>query len=280
MFSSAKDAFIQKLIFEHQSSQNTVAAYTTDIEQFIRFINTETQLSKAKLLEFQQHLIMTYSGKTVRRKLSSTTQFIDYLFSEKWISEKPKVEFEKINIKKTLPKTISTQKVSQIRQAIVQNSSNQKRDLLIIELLYGLGLRVSEVVGLNKTDIGSECILIHGKGQKDRTLPLTSAVKTLLTAYLYEANLYEKSKDALIKNKNGTRITRQGIQHILKQYADISPHQFRHSIATHLLENNMPLSHIQRFLGHKNLNTTQIYTQTSIQNIRTMLKNTHPRMAA
>lgn len=276
MLSSAKDTFIQKLIYEHQAATHTVTAYNSDISQFIAYIDkTNEKLSKTKLLEFQQHLTSKYTGKTVRRKLSSTTQFIDYLIAENWIDEKPKVEFEKIKIKKTLPKTLSSQKIIQIREKIKKSSKNSKRDLIIIELLYGLGLRVSEVVALNKKDIRSENILIHGKGQKDRTLPLNPILKEQLSLYMDTL----QTKEALITNNKSKRITRQGIQYILKQFADTTPHQFRHSIATHLLENKMPLSHIQRFLGHKNLNTTQIYTQTSVENIRNMLKTTHPRMA-
>ena len=296
--------FSNFLLLEKNLSTNTINSYRKDILQFENYISLKFKkkidiknaLSKDV---FDEYLIYLYDKEyrpaTLARKLSSIKSFFIFLEDEKIISSNP-VKFLKFpKLQRKIPKTLN----QQIIDTMLDNSKNLSlRDSTIIELIYATGIRASELINIKITDIdfNEATLRILGKGSKERIIPIHNLALKLIAKYwkneIYNHNKLVKNKnikfkrDFLFLNIHGKKLTRQGLWYIIKTISKklgldinkISPHILRHTFATHLLYNGVPLRHLQELLGHSNISTTQIYTHLSDQYIESEYSKFSPRV--
>ena len=296
--------FSNFLLLEKNLSTNTINSYRKDILQFENYISLKFKkkidiknaLSKDV---FDEYLIYLYDKEyrpaTLARKLSSIKSFFIFLEDEKIISSNP-VKFLKFpKLQRKIPKTLN----QEIIDTMLDNSKNLSlRDSTIIELIYATGIRASELINIKITDIdfNEATLRILGKGSKERIIPIHNLALKLIAKYwkneIYNHNKLVKNKnikfkrDFLFLNIHGKKLTRQGLWYIIKTISKklgldinrISPHILRHTFATHLLYNGVPLRHLQELLGHSNISTTQIYTHLSDQYIESEYSKFSPRV--
>lgn len=266
--------YLESIEIEKGLSKNTIEAYGRDIESFIDFINDKNpdEIVRADLYDFIKNLrAKSYAPSSVTRKIASIKGWFRWLkLNEKIISD-PSIAIESPKIPQKLPKVIS---VNEIDKIFSSNLTTQEQ--VIFELLYGCGLRVSELVSLEIKDIdlNSKILRCFGKGSKERIVPLGEKAKKAIKNYLDLRSLYAKNNSKkLLVNKSGRVITRQEIYVLSKKVGkiiekQISPHVFRHSFATHLLENGADLRVVQELLGHSSVSTTQLYTHVSKKRLK------------
>ncbi len=288
--------------YEKNLSQKTLKAYQIDLNQFLQYKNTKnlsaSDIDKYILKQYIQHLFeQNLKEKTIKRKLATLKAFFNYLEFDEQILINP-FRKVKVNIKepKRLPKTLSLQEIKKLLSFVYkQKNYTDKnvytykaivRDLLILELLFATGVRVSELSNLDLKDIDlrTNTIRIIGKGDKERTIHICdNEIKTLLKEYLSLFHL-DKNISYLFINRLGQKISEQSIRFMIKKYQEkvgipkhITPHMFRHSFATMLLEEGVDIRYIQHILGHSSISTTQIYTQVNMKHQKKILKSKHPR---
>lgn len=275
-------------------SELTIAAYQTDLVQFLDFAAHEQGIQPEELdiRQIDKYIARSYTGfmneknltkKSIARKLASIRSFFKFLCREGLLSQNP---MQKITTPKTgreLPRFLFREHIERLLAAPCQENRYGLRDQVIIELLYGSGLRVSELVGLNKRDVdlANGLIRVKGKGRKERIVPLTEPSKQAIKAYL---NSREDSEEPLILNYKGSRLTSRSVRRILDKLGKsanlnqhIHPHMLRHTFATHLLDGGADLRSVQELLGHKKLSSTQIYTHLTREKLRHVYLETHPR---
>jgi len=284
------------LLNEKHYSENTLTAYINDIQTLVDFLTNEDlgdlHYLTSRIAKFYvASLHGRFSPKSIRRKISSVRSLYDYLISEDVIEDNPFEGVALPKVKKDLPKFIYEDEMNRFLNNIDEKSVLGKRNKVIFELLYGAGLRVSELTEIRITDIDfiNAQILIHGKGSKDRLVPIHDFALAEVKSYLNEARLelalkQKEHHDALFLNYRGTPLTPRGVRKILNQELEkqasamkISPHSFRHSFATHLLNRGVDLRIVQELLGHVSLSTTQIYTKISREKLQGEYLKAHPR---
>ena len=281
---------------KHGLSINTRESYERDILQFFEHINKYYHINDVKKID-RAH-IEAYlkklkknelTTKSIARKLTSLKSFFKYLCSIKEIDEDITKTFSSPKIEKHLPQVLSVDEVLLILESINITTPLGLRNKALIELIYGSGLRVSELLSIEieNIHINNEYINVIGKGNKERMVPISDMACIALRNYL--VNGREQLKKVLRTNKlflnvNGTVLTRQGFFKILKKMAtdvgvttECSPHTLRHSFATHMLENGIDLRTLQKLLGHEDISTTQIYTHISQKRIKEIYAKAHPR---
>lgn len=287
------DDYCSFLRIEKGLSDNTVQAYSADLNQFRTFLTKEKLDLRAvepkdvavfvRLLEEQ-----SIGARSRARKVSALRSFFDYLVDEQLIKNNPCAYLASPKLPQNLPLILSEQEVVALLDAPTLDKPSGYRDRAMLEVLYGCGLRVSELVGLNVGDIDElgfvRCI---GKGNKERIIPLGRHATQATADYLNYARgrlVTNHRERALFVNSRGGRLTRQGFWKILKGWAkvagikkEISPHMLRHSFATHLLRHGADLRSVQEMLGHVDLTTTQIYTHLDKGHLRDVYGKTHPR---
>ncbi len=286
-------AYLKYIGIAKQFKANTIASYHRDLKQFINFLNREgierfDEVDKIVLFNYfnlirQKNKI---NNRSYARKLSSLRSFFNYLKDNKKISENPLTGFKNPKITNNLPKILSFNKIQELLEIFDLNDPIQLRDKLIIELLYASGLRLSELTSLKLEDIDldNNSLRILGKGGKWRIALFHDEAKNLIKLYL---NTYHKifgnNCEYLICNQRAKKISNRYIQLLIDKYAGminldfkIHPHIFRHSFASHLLENGMDLRSLQELLGHENLKTTQIYTHVNINHLKELIAKYHP----
>tara|TARA_B100000029_G_scaffold237854_1_gene234926 strand:+ start:14869 stop:15801 length:933 start_codon:yes stop_codon:yes gene_type:complete len=296
--------FCNFLLLEKNLSANTINSYKKDILQFenytfIKFkrkTNINNVLSKDVFEEYLIHLYdKEYKSSTLARKLSSLKSFFIFLEEENIISANPVKYLKFPKLERKIPKTLN----QEIIDAMLENSNNLSlRDSTIIELIYATGIRASELINIKITDIdfNEATIRILGKGSKERIIPIHDLALDLVSKYwkneIFKHNKLVQNKnirfnrDLLFLNLQGKKLTRQGLWYIVKNISKklgldinkVSPHILRHSFATHLLYNGVPLRHLQELLGHSNISTTQIYTHLSDQYIESEYSKFSPRV--
>jgi len=289
------DHFLNYLVVEKGLSPNTLEAYSRDLTQYFRFL--ESQGIK-DILRTKADTLYEYLGTLKTRKLSSRTQarilsalrsFYRFLQEESLRKDNPTLPLQGPKPKRTLPKTLSELEVEALIHQPKTDSPRGLRDAAMLEVLYATGLRVSELISLTLDQLELEAHLIRtmGKGSKERLVPIGKAASRCLMDYL------EKGRLPLLKhlmvpwvflNNRGGRLSRQGFWKILRQYGrqagilkKISPHTLRHTFATHLLEGGADLRSIQTMLGHADISTTQIYTLVTHEHLREVYRRYHPR---
>lgn len=285
--------------YERRFSPHTVKAYVSDIEQFYAFLLTEDLLDdnvkKPDIRRFMQTEIEKgVSKRTLKRKIASLRHYYTYLQTRSYVEDNPFLSILSPKDNPKLPHVLYAEEIEVILAANRKRTDFLRdRDQLILELMFATGLRAHEVVELTlqSFNINERFIIVVGKGLKERMVPFTTDVQTLLRDYLanMRQSLIAKRKssqptNALFLNAQGNKLTIQGLRYILKEvekktgeYVNLHPHLLRHSFATNLLNKGANLRIIQELLGHESLNTTQIYTHISEQNVVDSYYAAHPR---
>jgi integrase/recombinase XerD len=284
--------FSDYLAIEKRLSLNTVAAYCRDMAHFEKIFKGQAVETiggsdlRSALLQMKQGGL---SSSSLARRLSSVKAFFKFLKSENLISKDPAEILESPHLTKKLPDTLSTEEVEALLEAPETKTSAGLRDQAMLELLYGTGLRVSELVCLRLSDLDLQVGYLRtmGKGSKERVTPIGEPAIDAVKTYCINARpdfLKGRSSSYLFLTRRGTRMTRQGFWKLLKSYVrkvnirkTVSPHTLRHAFATHLLENGADLRSVQMMLGHSDISTTQIYTHILDERMRKIHSEFHPR---
>ncbi len=286
--------FINFLERDKRLSLNTLQSYRRDIEQYTTYLReiNATNISatnKTTVIAYLLHLQKKgRATSTISRNLASIRSFYQFLHKNKIIDLDPTSELESPKVEKKLPQILSTQEVELLLDQPKCLDLKGIRDKAMLELLYATGIRVSELISLNLTDINLELGFIKcNKGTRERSIPIGSISIAAVNEYLLKSRnflIQDANEEALFVNVNGKRLTRQGFWKIIKHYKnqaninkDITPHTLRHSFAAHLLENGADLRSIQEMLGHSDISSTQIYAQIAKNKIKEIYKKTHPR---
>ena len=289
------DQFLNFLRIERGLANNTLSSYGKDLMQFQAYLRDngilEWQMVQPQVIVDFLHT-MERSGRsvaTIARKLAAIRAFFQFLLEEDICQADPTVNLETPKQVKKLPNVLTLAEIERLLSTPDQHHPTGLRDSAMLELLYATGIRVSELVRMNLADINFElaCIRCMGKGSKERIIPLGSLAQKTMIRYLEFARpklLKNPREQALFLNQRGKRLTRQGFWKIIKQYAKeagipkvITPHTFRHSFATHLLENGADLRSVQEMLGHSDISTTQIYTHLTRGHLKEIYTRAHPR---
>ena len=284
------------LRLERGLSENSISSYTYDIQGFINYIETYSpQLTirncqKGDTQAYIYHLAKQVNARSQSRQISGLKSFFNFLIFEGYREDSPMDLIDTPKIGRKLPAVLSVKEIDRLLTAIDLSHAQGYRNLTILETLYGSGLRVSELIGLKISDLHFEenLLLITGKGNKQRLVPLGGVCKQKLKVYIEEVRVHVPVKkdyrDIVFLNQHGRQLTRAMIFTIVRQTAanagiekKISPHTFRHSFATHLLENGADLRSIQLMMGHENITTTEVYMHLDTQHLSKSLQAFHPR---
>ncbi|GCD79054.1 site-specific tyrosine recombinase XerD [Schleiferia thermophila] len=286
--------FITYLRLERGLSKNTISSYSNDLFQFYKWCShSGISVTSATQKDLESYLIKTReikTSRTIARIVSSLKQFYKYLSIEEIIQDNPAELLEVPKIEKYYPQVLSLDEINSIMDAIDVSTDEGFRNKTIIELLYATGMRVSELTELRLSSIywDESVVKISGKGNKERYVPVHTICLGYLKTYIHEIRLKyvdaRKSDTFLFLNKNGTKLSRVSVFKFIKSYAqkagitkNISPHTFRHSFATHLIEAGADLRVVQDLLGHESILTTEIYTHLSRKHLRDVVEQYHPR---
>jgi integrase/recombinase XerD len=292
--------FLNFLAVEKNASDNTISAYRNDLRQFSDYVAAlrgSTQqwddLTTEDLMGYVAVLREKgYKDSTIARKVAAMKSFFAFLAAEGIIDQDPTEQLKSPQVGKALPRALTPEEVDELlEQPAKRNTPEARRDKAMLELLYATGLRVSELVALDVTDVALESdpvtVRSVGKGDRERVLPLPARAVDELRHYIFHVRprlVRSRRELALFVNRRGERLTRQGLWLILKNYAKeagldakITPHTLRHTYATHMLSGGMPLRYVQETLGHASISTTQIYTHLTDQQKRKQYDQAHPR---
>ncbi|MEY4718888.1 MAG: hypothetical protein RL563_1506 [Pseudomonadota bacterium] len=285
-------SFLDTLWLENGLSDNTLAAYGSDLRQFDQWVENKT------LLDVNQELLSKFllarqreggSNRSAARILSSLRRFYSHAVREKWIASDPVALIDGPRLGRILPSTLSETEVELLLQAPETLHALGFRDRAMLEMLYATGLRVSELVDLTFQQINFRqgCLRVIGKGDKERLVPVGEVAMDWVGRYLSGARqeiLGGRQSDYLFVTARGSNMTRQAFWHIIKRYAKavgiskpLSPHTLRHAFATHLLNHGADLRVVQLLLGHADLSTTQIYTHVAQHRLKALHTQFHPR---
>jgi integrase/recombinase XerD len=300
--------FLDYLKVEKGLARLTVGAYHSDLTQFADFLKTRRrELAQARREDVRAFLSQLFANgvkdRSVARKLSTLRHFYKYLLLDRMIEQDPTLEIDSPKQWKVLPKSLAASEIDAILEAAgkkqrVRVSAEKvpgdrklsaalaQRDQAMVEMLYAGGLRVSEIVDVKLEDLKLEMghVLVRGKGDKERIVPMGKAAQEQISAYLAdgrEALLKGKISSMLFVRKGGARLTRQRVWQMIKDASasgrHASPHMLRHSCATHMVENGADLRTVQTILGHADISTTQIYTHVALDRLKKVYRDFHPR---
>jgi len=279
---------------QRNASVHTIKAYTGDLENFAAYLGSRNwrSIDHLTIRGFLSHLYEKGLSKTsVARALAAVRSFYRWLAQEGVVEQNPAALVSTPKLPKKLPRVPTIEEMNTVLDGqMPEIASFPERDRMMFELLYGCGIRNSELIGINLDDIrlSSEAILIRGKGKKERYVPFGDSVKAALASYL-PVRLQmlaecKKNTSALLINQRGGRLTTRSVGRIIKKVAiakglspDVHPHTLRHAFGTHMLEEGADLRSIQEMLGHERLSTTQRYTQLSMKHVLEVYDQTHPR---
>jgi integrase/recombinase XerC len=284
------DKFKGYLTVERNYSAHTVKNYAGDLVEFSKFLEGAS-LEKIDYLTVRKYLAhlrsRNISKRSVARKLSSLRTFFRFLVRDGYIKNNPVSSISAPKLDKKLPIFLDEQSVLKLLTSPDEKTFHGARDRAVLETLYGAGIRVSELVGVDIEDVDfiSGVIKVLGKGRKERLAPIGDKAVNAIREYMAFRNTgKETDKKALFLNKTGKRLTDRGVRNIIDKYIKrlsikerVSPHTLRHSFATHLLNRGADLRSVQELLGHKNLSTTQIYTHVTMERLKSVYDKAHPR---
>lgn len=280
--------YFRYLKIERAMSPNTAAAYRSDVAFFLDSAGISACDVTPEDIEAYLSARTGYSKRSQARLLSALKSFFNYLISERRITENPCDKVDSPKIGRYLPEVLSVEEVERIMASVPLDDVSGVRDRAILEVLYGCGLRVSEVTSLKISDIffKEKFVSVVGKGNKQRLVPVDDIALEYVLKYLgMRPEPYDKaSEDILFLNRSGRRLSRVSVFNLVKHQAmaagihkEISPHTFRHSFATHLIENGADLRAVQEMLGHESVLTTEIYTHIDAGKWRHTVLEHHPR---
>ncbi len=284
------------LKIERGLSENSIASYLLDLQKLTDYLNqheinvSPVQIEQETVQKFIYDIAKTINPRSQARIISGLKGFFNYLIFEDYRTDNPMDLIESPKIGRKLPDTLSTDEINALIAAIDLSKPEGERNRAILETLYGCGLRVSELIHLKLSDLyfDEDFIKVTGKGNKQRFVPISSVNKKYINIYRNEIRnhlqIQKDHKDYLFLNRRGKQLTRAMIFTIIKQLAvkigmekNISPHTFRHSFATHLLENGADLRAIQQMLGHESITTTEVYMHVNRVHLVKVLSKFHPR---
>ncbi len=279
---------------ERNASAHTIKAYAKDLSYFAECVG-DTECKQVDHLRIRGFLSQLYerglSKTSVARALAAVRSLYRWMAREGMAEQNPAQLVATPRLPKKLPRVPTIEEMNTVLDSdMPEAAAFPERDRAILELLYGCGIRNSELIGINLDDVrwSGEAILVRGKGRKERYVPFGEAARAALTAYLPEREKLlaarHKSNLALLINRRGGRLTTRSVGRIVKRIAvarglspDVHPHTLRHAFGTHLLEEGADLRAIQELLGHERLSTTQRYTQLSMKHVLEVYDRTHPR---
>lgn len=298
LIDAAAQRFLRAAGSERDLSPNTLAAYRSDLRQFSEWVGRSdvvslAQIDRTLLRRFVAFLgSRGYARRSIARKASAVRALLAWAVDQDLLQADPAQDLSAPKLDKPLPKVLKESEAGALCDLPPDDDEIGMRDRAILELLYGSGLRVSELCGLDVDDVDlrASAVRVIGKGRKERRVPLSEPSRVAVRRYLSEARrgLCERAttKDsgaALFLNKRGQRIGPRSVRSMLSRYlgaegqASVGPHALRHSFATHLLDGGADLRAVQELLGHESLATTQIYTHVSTERLRAVYEQSHPR---
>lgn len=297
---AAVEGFLRAARAERDLSPNTLAAYGVDLAQFVAWARLHEiadldRIDRRALRRYVAHMSERgLARRSIARKSSALRSMLRWSQLHGLIETNPATDLAAPKLDKPLPKVLKASEAAWLCELPPDDDPLGIRDRAVLEVLYGSGLRVSELCGLDldDMDLAENHVTVMGKGRKERRVPLSDPAARALSAYLEaRASLSTQAWDrrtmsdrhALFLNVRGTRLGPRSVRRILDRYVDaegarhVNPHALRHSFATHLLDNGADLRTVQELLGHESLATTQIYTHVSTERLRTVYEQSHPR---
>ncbi|WP_286746579.1 tyrosine-type recombinase/integrase [Roseivirga sp. UBA1976] len=290
------DSFLRYISYEKRYSQHTVKSYQNDLKQFEFFCQSKFKvlnITEANQLMIRAWVLSLMDGGTsprsVNRKIASLKSFYKYLLKRDTISKDPTVKIKSLKVKKELPGFANEEEFSDfLNRLVFDDSLEGQMEQLLLELLYGTGIRLSELLGLRVSDFnpGQSTIKVLGKRNKERIIPISRSLNSLLKNYITEKNhaFSHDSDSFLIVNKNGGQAYPMMVYRIVKKYLSQvqsldkkSPHALRHTFATHLLNKGADLNAVKDLLGHSSLAATQVYTHNSLDKLKSVFDQAHPK---
>ncbi len=295
-WSQAINDYKNFLLLERGLSKNSIENYTRDIKKLITYLDknempiSPTVISKKELKDFIYETSKSIQPRSQARLISGLKSFFNFLIFENYRENNPLDLIEAPKIGRKLPDTISTQEIDLIISQIDLSHPQGERNRTMLELLYSCGLRVSELINLQLSDLFFKegFIRVIGKGNKQRFIPINTSTIKYINTYINEVRVHISTQkdfeDTLFLNRRGKKLSRNMVFMIIKDLVHkagidkkVSPHTFRHSFASHLLENGADLLSIQQMLGHESITTTEIYVHVDRKYLRNVMENYHPR---
>ena len=291
------ERFIQYIQYEKRYSPHTVSAYQSDLEQFFKFLNhpeqtvtNPSEITYQHIRNWMVHLMEDKTARSVNRKIATLRKYFKFLLREGVITNNPTSKLQSPKIVKHLPVVVEDEKLSAMLNDvdIFTNDFAGVRDKLIVEILFGTGIRLAELVGLKEQDVNfyEGTMKVLGKRNKERIIPINNELKILLLRYndlKKNENFHNISLTLIVTNK-GTEAYPKFIYLIVQRYLSHistqdkkSPHVLRHTFATSLLNRGADLNAIKELLGHANLSATQVYTHNSVERLKSIYKQAHPK---
>lgn len=286
------DRYLEHLLVEKGLAERTLESYTHDLGTFLAFL----QERGSSLEDVDEDSLLYYivrerargmNSRSMARRLSSLRGFFSYLFDEQLLPANPAENLENPKLTRNLPNVLSIEEISALLGACDLSTKLGFRDRTMLELLYAAGLRVSELISLRPLDYDPQAGLVKvwGKGSKERIVPIHDVAQDFLNEYLKSwRSSFSPVEDAAFLNRSGKGLSRVAIWKIIRKYAaqvgitkDISPHTFRHTFATHLLEGGADLRTVQILLGHADISATEIYTHVQAHRLAAIHRAHHPR---
>jgi len=294
------EEYLSWIAVERGRSENTVAAYRRDLVAYVEFVHGRGaalgDVSEAMVQDYLAYLRAAgRAPSSIARALVSVRSLHRFLVDEGYAGSDPAGEVAAGRVPQGLPKALSEEEVDRLLGAVVGEDAVARRDRAILEVLYGTGLRISELVGLSITDVALDDGLLRafGKGSKERVVPVGRMAHDALTAWLSTSGraalaperwARRGDAEAVFLNARGGRLSRQGAWGIVRRYGDrvglgsrLTPHVLRHSCATHMLDRGADIRAVQELLGHASISTTQVYTKVSTERLRRVYEDAHPR---
>lgn len=285
------------LQLERNLSGNTVEAYLHDADLFFRFLLKTFPGKTVSMVQFSdlQAFIaeigdLGLGAYSQSRVVSGLKAFFNYLMLEQLISENPASLLESPKLGQKLPVVLTEEEIFAILESVDRSQPEGERNKAILEVLYGCGLRVSELIGLQLSNLhlNEEMILVTGKGDKQRLVPIGAAARKQLEIYIKQVRNHQSiapsANDIVFLNRRGKALSRQMIFLMIKKQAEsagitktVSPHTFRHSFATHLVQHGADLRAVQQLLGHVSITTTEIYTHLNTNDLKDTIRKFHPQ---
>ena len=283
--------FISYLSSERRLSQNTIVSYSNDLDQFHCFLNEHFNIT-SQISEVSFHIVRSWVAnlfengvqpRSINRKISTLKTFFKYLEREEFIDANPMHKVVGPKASKNLPLFVKENEIKLLLEEVTFDSGFiGKRDKLIIEIFYLTGMRLTELINIKLTDLDfhNKSIKVIGKRNKERIIPLSDSILTSIQSFIYEFDL----KEFLITNSKGNKVYSKLVYRVVRKYLSKitsinkkSPHILRHTFATHMLNNGADINAIKDLLGHSNLNATQVYTHNTVEKLKSIYKQAHPR---
>jgi integrase/recombinase XerC len=288
-----KNSFYNYIEHEKRYSPHTLTSYRRDLEQFSEFLTSAYDISN--VLEATHHMVRSWvvqlmeagsTSRTVNRKLSTLKSLYKYAVRQRELEVNPMAMVVSPKSSKRLPQFVEQSKMNILfTQDLFGDDFPAMRDRLILELLYNTGIRLSELVGLKDSSVQVDSIKVLGKRNKERIIPINKKLSQLISSYqLVKSELWSGSADRLLLTDSGNKLYEKFVYRKVNYYLGCittaqkkSPHVLRHTFATHMLNNGADLNAVKELLGHANLSATQIYTHNTIEKLKNIHKQAHPR---